>query len=107
MWANALRASALGVPSDSAAAAQLVEHHVVVGRVDDDADVRVVLGRGPDHGRPADVVIVDELDRRVGPERVEVHDDEVDRLDAVLRHVGLVVGVDGRRGSRRAPSGAA
>jgi hypothetical protein len=42
-------------PSD----AQLVEHRFVVGRVDDDADVGVVLGCGAHHGRTTDV---DQLD---------------------------------------------
>ena len=46
-----------------------------------DADVRVVLRRGAHHRRPADV---DEFDRRVGREGVEVADDEVDGRDAVL-----------------------
>ena len=42
-------------------ASQLVEHRVrTVGGVDDDADVRVVLRRRPDHRRAADV---DELCR--------------------------------------------
>ena len=52
-----------------AVGAQLGEDRVVVGRVDHDADVGVVLGRGAHHRRPADV---DQLDARIGVERVEV-----------------------------------
>ena len=61
--------------------------------------MRVVLGRGADHRRAADVdqvlrVAAAVLERgRVGAERVEVRHDEVDRVDAVLLHVGVVVGV--------------
>ena len=47
----------------------LGEDGFVVGRVDDDADVGVVLGRCPHHRRPADV---DQLDARIGRERVQV-----------------------------------
>ena len=70
--------------------AQLVEHRLVVGRVDDDADVGVVLRRRPHHRRPADV---DQLDAGIVGERVQVDDDEGDRLDAVLLEVAPVVGV--------------
>ncbi len=72
---------------------QLVQHRSVVGRVDQHGDVRPVLGCGPHHGGPAHV---DQLDRGVGPERVEVHGHEVDRLDAEaleVGHVGRVVPV--------------
>jgi hypothetical protein len=58
-----------------AVVAQLGEDAVVVGRVDDDAHVGVVLGRGPHHRRTADV---DQLDAGLRRERVEVHDHEVD-----------------------------
>ena len=52
-----------GSPSPSAPLGpQLGEHAPVVGGVDDDADVGVVLGRGPHHGRAADV---DHLDARL------------------------------------------
>jgi hypothetical protein len=60
----------------------------VVGRVDHHADVGVVLRRGAHHRRAADV---DQLDARVAAERVEVDHDQVDRLDAVVGHVGLVL----------------
>ena len=66
------------------------EHALVVGRVGDDGDRRVVLGRAAEHGRAADVDVLDGVLegavrlRDGGFERVEVHDDEVDELDAVL-----------------------
>ena len=59
-------------------------------RVDDDADVGVVLGRRPHHRRPADV---DQVDARVAGERVEVDDDQRDRRDVVVLEVAAVVGV--------------
>ena len=46
----------------------LGQHRAVVGRVDDDADVGVVLGRGADHGRAADVDEVDAATVVVGAE---------------------------------------
>ena len=45
---------------------------------------------GAHHRRSADV---DQLDRRIGRERVEVRHHEVERLDPVLVHVGLVLRV--------------
>jgi len=67
----------------------------------DDGDARVVLGGGADHRRAADVDLLDALlwGRARGDgvaERVEVGDDEVERLDAELLelpHVVRVVGV--------------
>ena len=65
----------------------LVEDDAVVDRVHDHTDVGVVLRRSTHHRRAADV---DELDARVRGERVQVDDDEVDGVDAVFGHVGLV-----------------
>ena len=70
-----------GVESESPLLAQLGQHHAVVGGIDHDPDVVVVLGRGAHHGRAADV---DEFDRRVRGERVEVADHQVDEADAQL-----------------------
>ena len=73
----------------------------VVGRGrGDDGDARVVLGRGADHRRSADVDLLDALvGRRAGlhglPERVEVDDDELERLDPELVELGEVVGLAG------------
>ena len=70
--------------------AQLGEHGLVVGGVDDDGRERAVLGGGADHRGPADVDVLDRLGRRgVGAgdgalEGVEVDADEVDGLDRVL-----------------------
>jgi hypothetical protein len=82
--------SSAGAVGQRAVGAQLVDHRAVVGGVDDHAHMGVVLGRGAHHRRPADV---DQLDARIGGERVEVADDEVDRRDAVLLHVGQVLGI--------------
>ena len=71
---------------------EFVEHGLVVDRVDDDADVCMVLGSGTHHCRPADV---DQADAGIGRERVQVDHHEVDRLDAVMGHVGDVLGVGG------------
>ena len=69
-----------------------------------------VLRRRAEHRRPADV---DQLDARLAGERVEVDDDEVERLDVVLlesRHVLLAVapredpGVDARMERLHAPA---
>ena len=84
------RQPAAGGRRQPAALAQLGEHRLVVGRVDDDADVGVVLGRRPDHRRAADV---DQVDARIAGERVEVDDDERDRRDVVVLEVTAVVGI--------------
>ncbi len=68
----------------------------VVRRVADDADVRVVLRGRAQERRAADVDLLDRLrERRPAPrdgflERVQVHDDEVDRSDAVRRGLAAV-----------------
>ena len=65
----------------------------VAARIGHDGHAGVILGRGPDHRRPADV---DLLDQRVegdpGPirgrgERVEIHDDELERSDRRRREL--------------------
>jgi hypothetical protein len=77
---------------------QLGEHARMVGRIDDDADRAVVLRRGPQHRGTTDVDHLDDL--RVGRtggdgpfERVEVDDDEVDRIDPELLELRDVVRV--------------
>ncbi len=60
---------------------------LVVARIDDDADVGVVLRRRPHERRPTDV---DQLDAGVGRERVQVDHDQRDRLDAVLGEISAV-----------------
>ena len=71
-----------------AAAAQLLEHARVLVRPADGRDVRVVLRRRAQHRRSADV---DHLDLPLALERVEVHADDVERLDLVLVERGQVV----------------
>ena len=68
----------------------LRRHCVVVGRVDDHADVLVVLRRRSHHRGSADV---DQLDPGIGGERIQIADDEVDRVDPMGLEVGLVLGI--------------
>ena len=83
-----------------------VEHGRIVLRIGDDRHIGVVLRRGAHHGRAADVDVLDHR-RIVGAgaahllERVEVDDDEVDRLDAVAR--ASPPHAPGRRGSPSRP----
>ena len=69
---------------------ELIGDAVVVGGIDDDSDALVVFGRAAKHRRAADVDVLDgilEGDIRLGDgllERVEIHNDEIDRPDAVL-----------------------
>ena len=65
----------------------LRQERLVLAGVGDDGDPGVVLGSGADHGRAADV---DGLDVGLGVERVQVRHDEVERHDAVRRHVLFV-----------------
>ncbi len=69
---------------------QLLEHGRVVGRRGDDADVLVVLGRRPHHGRAPDV---DELDGGVGGERIEIRHHQVDGIDPEGRQVVEMLGL--------------
>ncbi len=62
----------------------------VVGRGGDHGDIVKILGGGADHGGSADVDVLDQLFKShagLGSgffKRVEIHDDHVDRLDAVF-----------------------
>ena len=69
--------------------AQLGQHPVVLRRIDDHGDVRMVLRRGAHHRRPTDI---DQLDARGGRERIEVDDRQRNRLDAELLELGDVLG---------------
>ena len=66
-----------------------LEERRVVARVDDHGDVREVLRGGADHRRAPDIDLLHRVVRR-NPlhdlllEGVEVHDDQIDRLDAEL-----------------------
>ena len=82
----------------AAVGAHLLEDGIVAGGVGDHGDRRVVLGGGAQHGRAADVDVLD-AGVEVGAagdrllEGVEVHDHHVDHLDAVLVGLGHVLRV--------------
>ena len=70
----------------------LADDPVIVRCTDDNADIAVVLGCSADHGRAADIDVLDgllkgavRLCNGLG-KRIEVYDNEIDRLDAVLFH---------------------
>ena len=86
--------------------AQLVQHEAVALRIDQHRDRCEVLRGGAHHRGPADVDRLDDI--RLArlppgghvPERVEVDDHEIDRLDAVLGQRGLVALVVATREQR-------
>ena len=82
------------------------EHVGVPGRLDDDGHRPVVLGGGPDHRGAADVDLLHALLRRGAGgdrslERVQVHHDQLEWLDAELGQLRLVRGVRGVREQAR------
>ncbi len=88
--------AAAGGVREPAALAQLGQHRVVVGGIRHHAHVGVVLGRGAEHRRAADVDLLDGVGQRDvglrhgGLERVEVHHHQVDGLQLVLLEIRLV-----------------
>jgi hypothetical protein len=74
----------------SPASADGGDHTLVVRGIDDNGDGAEVLCRGSNHTRPADVDLLDDVIRGCVvrrcclAERVEVHRDEVDRVNPVL-----------------------
>ena len=85
-------------------ARKLLDQGGVVGGVDDDRDVVVVLGGAADQRRPADVDVLDlVLERRAALqrrlERIEIDDQEVDRGDVVGDHRRLMrrIGANGEQ----------
>src|SRR5215831_1009941 len=68
------------------------DRRVIIG-IDDHGDVVMILGRRADHRRAADVYVFDRLlHRHVGflnslAERIEVDDNQVDRLYAMFAHL--------------------
>ena len=71
---------------------------LVVADVHHHGHIAVVLGRAADHGGTADIDVLDTLFRRPaaryrGLERIEVHDEKIDRHDIVGQHGGLVARV--------------
>ena len=76
-----------------------LQGRAVIGRVDEDHDIGVVLGGGAEHGGAADVDVLDALGEGGaalpgddGAEGVEVAGDEVDRPEAVLGEGPVVFG---------------
>ncbi len=101
------RRHAIGLARETAAELQIDlalalvhggEEAVIVGRVGENADIGVVLGAGADHGRAANVDILDDRGL-VGArgdglrEGVEVDHEKVDARNAVLVHGRLMGGV--------------
>lgn len=80
-----------------AVAIHLADDAVVVGGLDHDGDILVVLGGGADHGRAADVDVLDGIFQgatRLGDGRregVEVDDYHVDGGDSMLGHDGVIL----------------
>ena len=88
MWRNASIASADRSPSGTLpSSASAAEDGRVPARIGHDGHAGMVLRRGADHRRTADVDLLDErVERDPGPiggrgERVEIHDDELERSD--------------------------
>jgi hypothetical protein len=73
------------------------QHGAVVGRIDHDADVSVILGGRAHHGWSADVDVLDGIRQGAvrlgdsGRKRVEIHDDQINAADAVLGHHRIVL----------------
>mmetsp|Transcript_96182 Transcript_96182/g.248706 ORF Transcript_96182/g.248706 Transcript_96182/m.248706 type:complete len:588 (-) Transcript_96182:9-1772(-) len=80
----------------------VLDERAVLLRARDDGHEGVVLGRGTDHARAADVDVLNARGEVRGVllhglvEGVEVHDGQVDRPDAVLAHLVLVLVVAAR-----------
>ncbi len=75
---------ARGIGQCARVGAQLGKQRRVVGRIDDDSDMAMILRRGAHHRRAADVDVLDRLiERAVGArhrraKRVQVDDDQLD-----------------------------
>ena len=76
--------------------ADVFKDRIVIRGIDDDRDGLVILRRAADHWRSADVDLVDRfrerdvrlLDRRF--EWIQIHDDEIDRLETLLLRLFFV-----------------
>ena len=90
---------ALGLVGEHPAGLQLVDHRLVLRGMGEDPHLAEALRGSTDHRRTTDVdellgaagAVLEALE--AGAEGVQVGHDQVDRLDAVLSHVLLVVGV--------------
>ena len=101
-----LGGQAAALVQGEAALGQRGEHVGVPRRVDDHGHRAVVLRRGADHRRAADVDLLHALLRRGtgrdrGLERVEVRHQQLERLDAEPGQLGLVPGIGGVREQAR------
>ncbi len=82
--------------AEATVTAQFVEQRSVIRGIDGNRHVGVVLGRGANHRRAADVDLLDRLCegdvgiRNGGLERVEVDGDQIDRPDLLLLEISLV-----------------
>ena len=70
----------------------------IIFGIDDDRHIRVVLRGAANHGRAADVDILDASVERGGSgehllERVEVDDEKIDGFDAMRQHGRLMLGI--------------
>ena len=88
---------------------QFIEHGGIIGGLDDDSHIGMVLGCGADHRRAANVDVLDAvvIVRALGDgflERIKIHDEEIDRLDVVRLHRrGMVlVGADRQQAAMHA-----
>lgn len=95
-----LQATTGGKRGAATGLAHLGQDGIIVGRVGDDGNARGVLGGRAQHGRTADVDVLDgirEGDLGVGDgllELVQVDDDQVDQLNAVLcRLLHVLLGI--------------
>ena len=75
----------------------LVQHRVILVRFGQHGDELMVLRRGADQRRPADVDVLDTLIvrctlRRRRLERIQIDRDQIDRRDTMRRHLRHVVG---------------
>ncbi len=92
---------------------EFAEQRGVIGGIDHDRDVVVVLRRGADHGRAADVDVLDAGGKIAAArdgvlERIKIDDQNIDRADAVRAHRFGVGGiVADREQARHAPPDAA
>src|SRR5437870_978019 len=77
---------------------QFSKNRIVIFGIDDDADMFMILCRGTNHARSADIDIFNDfLEGRAARdrclERIEIDDDEIDRYDTVLFHLGDMFGI--------------
>ena len=93
---------------DGVRASQLIEHQRVVSRIDDHCDALMILRRRTQHCRAADIDVLDRVvERALGTrdgllERIEIDDENFDRIDRVIGQRAHVRRHPGRCASRPA-----